>query len=66
MKYPIGYTYINRNKKICTVIDFLTTTNLDGVIVKERYVTMHKFMGQEIIDYDVVETSISMGKEVIR
>lgn len=61
MKYPIGYRYTNRQKRICTVVDFLTTKNREGVIVKERYVTTHNFMGQVVHDYDVPVSSIDMG-----
>lgn len=62
-KYPIGTKYISRNKRkdICTVTDFLTTTNSKGEIVKTRYVATHVFMGQTVTDYDVIEGSITMS-----
>ena len=62
MKHPIGTTYKRRYGKIrqdCTVIDYYTTKNLAGDIVKRRYVTAHDFMGSTLVDYDVTETEIS-------
>lgn len=62
-KYPIGTKYISRGKRkdICTVVDFLTTTNSKGEIIKIRYVATHDFMGQTVTDYDVLEGSITMS-----
>lgn len=61
MKYPIGYKYIDRKKRVCEVINFYTTKNLVGNVVKERYVIAYDFCGQRMIDDDVVQTSIDMG-----
>jgi hypothetical protein len=63
MKYPIGTKFKTRGKhpKECVVVDYLTTTNLNGDIVKQRYVAQHEFLGQVLTDYDVVETTISRG-----
>lgn len=63
MKYPIGTKFKTRGKhpKECVVVDYLTTTNLAGDVVKQRYVTQHSFLGQIVTDYDVVETTISRG-----
>jgi len=63
MKYPIGTQYMTRGKHplLCTVIDYHTTTNLSGVVVKERYVSTHEFCGQIVTDYDVVPVTIARG-----
>ena len=63
MKYAIGTTFKTRgkHKKTCTVIDFYTTTNIQGQVVAERYVCTRELMGQTITDRNVVQTSIDMG-----
>ncbi len=63
MKYPIGTKFFSRNKRkdIYTVIDYLTTTNLKGEVVKVRYIANTDFMGQKLTDYDVIEGSITMS-----
>lgn len=62
-KYPVGTKYYTsgRHPKLCTVVDFLTTTNLAGEVVRERYVSTHEFCGQTIKDSDVLTTSIARG-----
>ena len=62
-KYRIGTQYMSRGKakRLCTVIDQLTTTNFVGDIVKKRYVAKHDFLGQPVVDYDVAETTIARG-----
>lgn len=61
--YPIGTVYKTRHKHphTCTVIDVHTTYNLAGEVVKLRYVSTHEFIGQTVIDRDVVEATIAMG-----
>jgi hypothetical protein len=63
MKYPIGTKFKTRGKapRECVVVDYLTTTNMQGDIVKQRYVAQHTFLGQTVTDYDVVETTIARG-----
>ena len=63
MKYPVGTKFKTRGKapRICTVTDYLVTTNLKGDIVKTRYVATHQFLGQTVTDRDIPETTISMG-----
>jgi len=62
-KYPIGYRFLTRGRhsRLCTVVDYLTTTNIAGKIVKTRYVTTHVLLGQVVTDNDVTQTSIDMG-----
>lgn len=62
-KYLVGTTYKTRGRspRLCTVVDIHVTRNLAGDVVKTRYVSTHEFMGQTLTDYDVVETTISMG-----
>lgn len=63
MKYPIGTKFKTRGKapRVCTVVDYHTTTNLAGEVVKERYVATHEFMGQIVTDYDVCAVTIARG-----
>jgi hypothetical protein len=62
-KYNIGQQYktIGKNSRICTITDIHTTYNLNGEMVKFRYVSQHEFASQLLTDYDVVETTISRG-----
>ena len=66
MKYPVGTKFVPRRKHriVHEVIDYHVTRNLGGIVVKERYVTSHMFCGQEVIDYDVIETTIARGRLV--
>jgi len=61
--YKIGTVYKSRGKfpKTFTVVDIHTTLNNANEIVKISYVSSHIFAGQEIIEKDVCETTISMG-----
>jgi hypothetical protein len=62
-KYSIGTQFKSRGKhpRLYTVIDIHRTYNAAGEMVKLRYVATFELMGQKVTDYDVVETSISMG-----
>lgn len=64
MLYPIGTQFKTRHKnpRLCTVIDIHTTYDSNGVVVKTRYVSSHDCLGQQVVDYDVVQTTIDMGK----
>jgi hypothetical protein len=61
-KYPVGTVFTKRVAKgvtqECTVVDFEVTRNLAGEIVRARYVTSHSFLGQTILERDVVQTTI--------
>lgn len=61
-KFKVGDTYTDRNKRLCTIQDILTTTNLKGEITSIRYVATHEFLGQTVTNSDVVETTIVMAK----
>ena len=63
--FPIGYKYVanNKRKDVCTVVDYLTTTNKNGDIVGFRYVATHVFLGQVVTDYDVVHFTIQRAKK---
>lgn len=62
--FPIGTTFLSRGKvqREKKVVDHLTVTNSKGEVVEIRYVVEHEFLGQKIIERDVVETTIKMGK----
>jgi len=66
MKHKIGTQFVRRQhskiNRIETIIDYHVTRNIAGEIVKERYVTSHPCMAQEVIDYDVVQTTIDMAE----
>jgi hypothetical protein len=64
MKYPQGTKFIRRGdkqKRILTVIDYHTTRNISGDIVKQRYCVAYEVAGQILIDSDITETTISRG-----
>ena len=59
-RFAIGTKYQDRKLKdrIYTVIDYLTTKNMNGDIVKERYLVEHEFSGQ-MLTSEQVDTSIA-------
>ncbi len=62
MKYQIGTQFIPvGGHSVHIVVDYHETKNLAGDVVKGRYVTKHKFMGQDVITHDVLETTIARG-----
>jgi hypothetical protein len=68
MKYPQGTRFIRRgdkHKRVLTVIDYDTTRNISGDIVKQRYVAGYEIAGHILIDSDITETTISRG-EIIK
>jgi len=65
MKYQIGTKFIPRGlDSIHEVIDYHITSNSRGEIIKERYVTSHSFMGQEIIKSDIPQATIDRSEIV--
>ena len=62
-KYTIGTHFNTRGKhpKFCTVTDIHRTFNSKNELVKCRYVATHKLLDQIVTDYDVIETTITMG-----
>lgn len=63
-RFPLGTKFTTRGKqaRVCTVTDFLTTTNLAGEVVSVRYVATHEFCGQTVIDHDVAEATIARSQ----
>lgn len=65
MKYPIGTRFIKRQDRksglVNIVVDYHTTTNMAGEVVKKRYVVGHYFCGQTVVEYNVVQTTIDMS-----
>ena len=67
-RFPVGTKFKTQHRdgrktwyRINRVTDIWTTYNLDGQLVKTRYVATHEFCGQTVTDYDVVETTIARG-----
>ena len=62
-RFPVGTVYQSGGKhpRRCKVIDFLTTVNLAGDVVKTRYVSTSEFLGSTLTDYEVCETTIARG-----
>lgn len=54
---PIG----RKHAQICTIVDILKTYNSAGELVEIRYVSEHEFLGQKVIDRNVVDTTIARG-----
>lgn len=57
-KFKIGDTYTNRRKQLCEIIDIHRTYNEKGEMMLLRYVVVHEFCGQRVVDRDVCETTI--------
>ena len=53
-----------KHPRVETVVDYLTTSNLKGEIVKTRYLTEQTLLGQRIGDSDVCEVTIARGREI--
>jgi hypothetical protein len=65
MKYPQGTKFIrrgDRHKRVLTVIDYHTTRNISGDIVKQRYCAGYEIAGHILTDSDITETAISRGE----
>lgn len=63
-RFEIGTKFVMVGRKDQTeweVVDILTTTNSKGEVVKIRYSAKKIFCGQELIDNDVLETTIARG-----
>jgi hypothetical protein len=57
----IGTTYLDRNKRLCTVVDVWQTYNAAGELVQTRYVCSHEFCGQTVTEHDVLAITIQKG-----
>jgi hypothetical protein len=66
MKYKIGTKFIPMESKVRrdvhSIVDFHVTRNMCGEIVKERYVTSHLFMGQNVIKSDIPQSTIDRAE----
>ena len=62
-RFKVGDTYKTRGKhpRLCTIRNILSTYNLQGELVRIRYVADHELNGHVITDYDVCETTVLMG-----
>jgi len=63
MEYSIVTQYYSRGKHpiLCTIIDILKTYDSKNELVKTRYVASHMFMGQVVIDSEVVNATVALG-----
>lgn len=62
-RFPIGTQYMSGGKhpKLCTVLNIWKTYNEAGNLVQIRYLTYHEFLGQRVINHDVIDTTIARG-----
>jgi len=61
-RFPIGTQYqrtYGKRKDLCTVEDIYYTYNSKNELIHIRYVASHLFLGQKIMEYDVVDTTIA-------
>lgn len=58
-EFPVGTKYTDRKGRNCEVIDIHKTYNLAGELVKIRHVVSYTFLGQIVIDSDVVHATIA-------
>lgn len=63
IRYNIGTKFKSGGKcaRECEVIDIYKTYDSKGELVKVRYVAVHTFLGQQVTDYDVCQTTIDRG-----
>ena len=63
MKHPLGTQYLSHGKNpvLCTVTDYHVTKNIEGAIVRERYVASHDFLDQTVTEIDIPEITIARG-----
>ena len=72
MRYPVGTQFIQRTTKrdgdtvrddtIETIVDYYTTTDIKGKIVRASYVAEHNFLGSVVLNYDIPEATIARSK----
>ena len=62
-RFAIGTRYKTRGKhpRECVVVDIYKTYNQLGVLVNVRYVSVHTLGEQEVVDYNVCDTTIAIG-----
>lgn len=63
MKFPIGTEYNGRGElkdRCYRVVDYWTTRDMAGNIMREKYIVTHVFLGQEIAE-EVCETTVARG-----
>lgn len=62
-KFSIGTKFKTRGKypRFCTIVDIFKTYNSKNELVKINYIATHKFNGQQLFDYSIVETTVAMG-----
>lgn len=64
-RFEIGTRFIRYNgtrKDVETIVDILTTRNHVGGIVKVRYVAVHEFLNNEVIDSEIPEATIARSE----
>ncbi len=57
----IGLKFVRpwtKRKDVETITDIYETRNSAGELVRTRYVATHEFMGQQMVDSDIVIVSI--------
>jgi hypothetical protein len=61
-RFPIGTEFMSRGKhpRKCTVIDYRTTTDSRGEVVRISYVASHEFLGIPVVE-EVTEMRVAMG-----
>jgi hypothetical protein len=66
MKYPIGFRYKPQRKYtyVCTVLDYRFTYDSGGNLKFTRYVAAHDRLGQQVIDFEVVQATIDLAEHV--
>lgn len=62
MRFLIGtkWKQAGKNGNVCEVVNFLTTRNIAGSVVREEYLSAHDFCGQRVTHEDC-ETTIARG-----
>jgi hypothetical protein len=66
MKYQLGYKFKKATgvrRDICIIVDYLTTTNIKGEIVKHEYIISFEFLDELFFDSCPIAT-IDRGSKV--
>ena len=60
-RYDISTQYISqgKHKDLCTVVGFSTAYNSNNEVVNIKYISTHKYLGQTVYNYDVLESTIT-------
>jgi hypothetical protein len=61
-RFTIGTQFKSgKMDRVCTIVDIYRTYSKLGNLVAVRYVATHEFMGQTIVEKDILEITVAKG-----